>query len=88
MMDNIEPLSAVVALTIIVAIWLGLGIRDRRRARLDAERRAAVLLGMRAAGLCAMVWPIEEEEDVWVVCARAYEHTGPHLDHSGQHLRR
>lgn len=85
MIDSIEGGALLVALTIIVGIWLSLGIRARREA-IDFERRVAAWRRMHDDGLCAMVWQVDA--DRWVVCARAFEHVGPHVDTTTMHLRR
>lgn len=85
MIDAIESGALLVALAIICGIWAVLEIRARRAA-VDLERRVAAWKRMHDDGLCAMVWQVEA--DRWVVCARAFEHAGPHLDTSTMHLRR
>ncbi|WP_262002218.1 hypothetical protein [Microbacterium sp. Mcb102] len=84
MIDNISPLALLVALTMVVALWLYLGIRDRRRAR-RRDTAASVRL-VRAQwerehilGRCSAVW---QDRDAWIVCTLRYEHTGPHLNHA------
>lgn len=67
MIDCIEPLAALIVLALLVAVWLAIGIRDRRRAR-----RARP-----AAYLCADMWSDGVD---WFICTRPYEHNGPCLD--------
>lgn len=85
MIDHVDPIPFLVVLALLVAVWLFIGIRDRRRsnelARLAVERHRY----LRDAGACAAMWP---EADAWRWCTRPYEHTGPHLDHVNGGIRR
>lgn len=81
MVDRIEPLAALILLTILVAWWLALGIRDRRRARRAHRRAVAAVL----PNLCAVIWV---EGATWCVCTRPYEHTGPCMDDLHRVIRR
>jgi hypothetical protein len=78
--DNIEPVPFLIALTTLVAIWLALGIRDRRRAR---RARPGVYL-------CGDTWHIGTVDTGvdWFICTRPYEHTGPCLDGVKRVIRR
>ncbi|MFK4761190.1 hypothetical protein ACI3KS_09690 [Microbacterium sp. ZW T5_45] len=84
MVDNIETPAALITLAIIVAVWLVIGIRERRRNRaIDAEvvkhwdalARADALVILDNS--CASLW---HEGEGWCVCTRPYEHTGPCMD--------
>ena len=83
MPDNIEPGSLLVALTLLVAVWLALGIRDRIRTR---SIREALARHVRVTPwACGVIW---SEGDVWCVCDRRYEHTGPCSDSLHRVIRR
>lgn len=77
MIDCIEPLALLVVLTMLVATWLYLGIRDRRRARRAASRSPRV-----RPFLCGDSWRVGTVEAGvdWFMCTRPYEHSGPCLD--------
>jgi hypothetical protein len=79
MIDNIEPTAALVALLLIVAAWIALSIRDRRRER-DRLARLLYLLHERARvwNICSHVWRSVTGD--YVVCSRPNEHDGPHLN--------
>lgn len=83
MTDCIDPVPFLVALALIVAVLLGLGIRDRRRTR-NAVRRwhVAVARFSREAhrGACAWVWWDPSVQD-YHVCTRPVDHpTALHVD--------
>lgn len=86
-MDYIEPIPFLVIMAIIVAAWLTLTIRDRRRwrAEADAWHRAIdrVQFIERARG-CASVWWDETSHD-YGVCTLRLDHgdgtgRGLHVD--------
>lgn len=83
MTDHIEPIPYLVALSLIVALWLTLGILDRRRARrVEAVRLIEACSDrIRLLGLCSHLW--RGVNGWWVVCARPHEHTGPHVSYGG-----
>lgn len=90
MIDNIEPIPFLVIMALIVATWLIIGIRDRRRelvsigAWLVARHRMYV-----DAGRCGAVWSDERERfDGVHWCDRPTGHTGPHLDTPTGAIRR
>ncbi|WP_096359413.1 hypothetical protein [Microbacterium sp. TPU 3598] len=92
MNDCIEPVALLVALALLVAWWLALGIRDRRRnrhidlevlARWDALKRSDELVIADRA--CGDIWT---EGETWCVCTRPHEHTGPCLDDKHGVIRR
>ncbi|CAH0262339.1 hypothetical protein SRABI98_03540 [Microbacterium sp. Bi98] len=81
MTDNVEPLAFLVALTIIVGIWLSLGINARRRALIvEASLAAALHDRIYDHGLCPALW-LGEDSGLWVICTRSFEHTGIHVNH-------
>lgn len=96
MVDHIDPLPFLVALTLIVALWLTLGILDRRRGRRrdreidrevlahwDALKRSDELVITERA--CGFIWT---EGSTWCVCTRPHEHTGPCFDDLHQVIHR
>ncbi len=88
MTETVEPLTFVVALLAIAFAWVLL-IRWEKRTdavAVDLKRRRGVWKADRDAGLCVRLW--ECTPGRWVWCVRPYEHTGPCLDRSAQHLRR
>ena len=81
MSEQVEPIPFLIALALIVAWWLALGVRDRRRARRAevAERvRLIRAARVRAPGMCTRL--VRTQEGEWVVCSRPHEHTGPHFN--------
>lgn len=88
--DSLTPGFALVALTIIVAIWLALGIRDRRRATRDAVDAIVGRHRMYVAnGRCGAVWSDEGDRfDGVHWCDRHAEHVGPHVDTPTGSIRR
>ena len=92
MVDRIEVLAFLIALALIVAWWLVLGIRYRRRnrqialevlAHWDALKRSDELVIADRA--CGDIWT---EGETWCVCTRPYEHGGPCLDDKHHVIRR
>lgn len=82
--DSIDPIPFLIVMALIVAVWLWLGIRDRRRARVDrlqlarldhAVYRVEVCL---ALGGCAYLWR-DPHTDSYHVCNRSRGHAAPHL---------
>lgn len=76
--DNLPGIAAAVLLALILAGWIALDLRDRRRNKI-ATRELVLQLGpqlvnMVVAGECAHLWHDEE----FHLCVRPYEHTGPH----------
>lgn len=80
MTETIETPTFLVLLALIVAAWLIVGLRDRRRARRSRP----------AAYICGDTWhsgTVDEGVD-WYICTRPYEHTGPCLDGINGVIRR
>lgn len=92
MTETIETPTFLVLLALIVAAWLIVGIRDRRRARRidrevvahwDALKRSDELVIAERA--CGEIWT---EGETWCVCTRPHEHGGPCLDDKHHVIRR
>ncbi|KQQ65187.1 hypothetical protein [Microbacterium sp. Leaf320] len=80
MVDNIDPVPFLIALALIVAAWLALGIRDHRRGRIVEAALTAALADRVDQGICALIW-LGDDSGLWVVCSRPLDHTGPHVNH-------
>lgn len=78
--DNVEPIPFLITLSVIVAIWLAIGIRDRIITRRMIERFRDAVQRWDAVvneGKCAHFWHAAND---YHVCMMRYEHTGPHYD--------
>jgi hypothetical protein len=89
-MDYIEPIPFLVIMALIVAAWLVLTTRDRRRWQAEAAawHRAVdrVQYVTRTRG-CAVVW-WDEPSRGYGVCERRLDHDGPHVDTLTGHILR